>query len=103
MALEIGSRVGPYEITAEIGAGGMGVVYRARDTLSSGSSRSRSLTRAFRRKPTSSIFSNRRNSVRSPWLFCVSWFPRFYSVDGLISNARFEELCRHVLPDRSMS
>src|SRR5262245_6811167 len=27
-----GTRVGPYEVTAQIGAGGMGTVYRARDT-----------------------------------------------------------------------
>ncbi len=32
MALEIGSRLAHYDVTALIGEGGMGEVYRARDT-----------------------------------------------------------------------
>ena len=32
MLVNVGSRLGSYEVTAPIGAGGMGEVYRARDT-----------------------------------------------------------------------
>jgi serine/threonine protein kinase len=42
MSLVAGTRLGPYEIVAPLGAGGIGEVYRARDTrLSPDCSRNR--------------------------------------------------------------
>src|SRR5438093_1987886 len=32
MALTAGTRIGPYEVTSQLGEGGMGVVFRARDS-----------------------------------------------------------------------
>jgi serine/threonine protein kinase len=41
MGLAPGTRLGPYEVTAQIGVGGMGEVYRAHDSRLGRTSRSR--------------------------------------------------------------
>jgi len=56
MSLAPGNRLGPYEIVAPIGAGGMGEVYKARD---------RRLDRLVAIKVSEARFSERFE--RAPW------------------------------------
>jgi eukaryotic-like serine/threonine-protein kinase len=51
MALTAGTKLGPYEIVAPLGAGGMGEVYRARDTRLNRDVAVKVLPGAFSRDP----------------------------------------------------
>src|SRR5665811_2260981 len=51
MTISVGTRLGPYEILAPLGAGGMGEVYRARDTKLKRDVAIKVLPEAFARDP----------------------------------------------------
>jgi serine/threonine protein kinase len=67
MSLAPGTRLGPYEILAPIGAGGMGEVYRAKDTKLKREVALKVLPDSFAgdrdRSCSSATISNRRLSV----------------------------------------
>ena len=53
MALNPGTRIGAFEITGRLGSGGMGEVYRARDTTLGRDVAIKVLPEAFARRPRS--------------------------------------------------
>jgi len=65
MSLPAGTRLGPYEIQAALGAGGMGEVYRARDTRLDRTVAIRVLPEALAETRSSASASTARR-VRSP-------------------------------------
>ena len=66
MALEVGSRLGHYDVTALIGEGGMGEVYRATDTKLDRPFRSRAGQRANGEYRDNSAFRSVLTTRSSP-------------------------------------
>ena len=71
MAIEAGARIGPYQVLSLLGAGGMGEVYRARDTALNRDVALKVLPDLFARTPSASRASpakprpSRRSTIRT--------------------------------------
>ena len=68
MSLELGTTLGPYKVTAKIGEGGMGEVYRARDTKLDRDVALKVLPEAFTQDPDRLARFEREADVLARWV-----------------------------------
>ncbi len=87
MPLTLGSRLGPYEILAPLGAGGMGEVYRARDTKLNRDVALKVLPQAMAGDP-----ERLRRFEREAQVLAALNHPNIAAIYGLESNALVMEL-----------
>src|SRR5215813_13179459 len=90
MAVQTGSRIGPYEIESALGAGGMGEVYRARDTRLNRRVAIKSLPTAFAQDPERVARFRREAQLLSSFeSSAYRWYSRSRGVERLtVSGAR---------------
>ena len=72
MPLQTGITLGPYTVTAKIGEGGMGEVYRARDTKLDRDVALKVLPQAFTDKPDRLDRFEREATVLASWLYACA-------------------------------
>jgi serine/threonine protein kinase len=98
MALTPGTRVGPYEILAPIGAGGMGEVYRARD---------RNLDREVAIKALPDEFAKDGERVarfeREAKLFAALNHPSIATIHGLEESNGLKYLVMELVPGETLA
>jgi serine/threonine protein kinase len=91
MPLPIGTKLGPYEILAPIGAGGMGEVYRAKDTKLKRDVALKVLPEAFARDPERMARFQREAEVLASLNH-----PNIAAIYGVEDRALVMEMVEHV-------
>src|SRR5580658_9778373 len=98
MAILPGTRLGPYEILSAIGAGGMGEVYRARDTKLGRDVAIKALPEAFARDPERlSRFQREAKTLAS------LNHPNIANIYGLEENAGSSYLVMELVPGDTLA
>ena len=96
MSLSPGARLGPYEIVASIGAGGMGQVYRARDTR---------LNRVVALKvlpPESANTDRRRRFLQEAQAASILNHPNIVTIHDIVSDAGRDAIAMEHIAGRTL-